>query len=77
MKIEKDDINKDIYFLDNTVGKYLIYGKIEEHYHDNLKELNEKNTELYINNIRYKYSKYFKPKEEGIYQIKLKNLILI
>ena len=30
MKIEKDDINKDIYFLDNTVGKYLIYGKIEE-----------------------------------------------
>ena len=72
LKIEKDDINKDIYFLDNTYGNYLIDDKWVEHHHGNLKELNEKNTELYINNIRFKYSKYFKPKEEGIYEIKLK-----
>ena len=68
VKINKDDINKDIYFLDNTDG---IYNKIK-HYHDNLKELNESNTELYINDIKYKYKKYFKPDKEGIYIIKLK-----
>ena len=37
IKINKDDINRDIYFLDNTEG---IYNGIK-HYHDNLKELNE------------------------------------
>ena len=41
-------------FLDNTNGSYYIGDKGVEHYHDNLEELNEKNTELYINNIRYK-----------------------
>ena len=72
LRINLDDINKDIYFLDNTDDEYYIDDKLVEHHHDNLKELNEKNTELYINNIRFKYSKYFKPKEEGIYEIKLK-----
>jgi hypothetical protein len=66
VKINKGDINKDIYFLDNTDGTY---NKIK-HYHDNLKELNESNTELYINDIKYKYKKYFKPDKEGIYIIK-------
>jgi len=60
VKIEKEDINKDIYFLDNT-----------EH-HDNLKELNELNTEIFINNIKYKYKKSFKPEKEGLYEIKIK-----
>ena len=48
IKINNKDINKDIYFLDNTDG----YEDDEgiKHYHDNLKELNESNTELYINN---------------------------
>ena len=68
VKINKDDINKDIYFLDNTHDTY----NDIEHYHDNLKELNESNTELYINDIKYKYKKYFKPDKEGIYIIKLK-----
>ena len=35
VEIKKDDINKDIYFLDNTNDTY---NKIQ-HYHDNLKEL--------------------------------------
>ena len=39
---------------------------------DNLKELNEGNTELSINNKKYKYSKYFIPDKEGEYNIKLK-----
>ena len=68
LKINKDDINKKIYFLDNTDGDEASRGS----YHDNLKELNKLNTELYINNEKYKYKKCFIPKEEGIYSILLK-----
>ena len=53
LKIENKDINKDIYFLDNS-----------NHKHIHLTELNESNTELYINNIKYKYQKYFKPEKK-------------
>ena len=59
LEILKDDINKIIYFLDNTKK------------HDNLKELNENNVKLYINEKEYKYTKCFKPDKEGIYKIKL------
>ena len=65
IKIKKEDINKEIYFLDNTKG---IYDGIE-HYHDNLKELNEYNTELYINNKKVEYKKCCKSEKEGIYEI--------
>ena len=65
IKIVKEDINKDIYFLDNT----------EEHNH--LKEINENNTELYINNKKIEYKKYFRPAEEGIHKILLKFNFLI
>ena len=69
LKIEKDDINKDIYFLDNTDGYYGDDNNIKCLYHDNLKELNELNTEIYINNKKFKYNKSFKPEKEGIYEI--------
>ena len=72
LDIKKEDINKDIYFLDNTNGNFISYGKREEYHHDFLKELNEINTELYINDIKYKYKKYFKPDKEGIYYIRIK-----
>ena len=68
INIDKEDVNKDIYFLDNTKYKELLTGI--KHYHDNLKELNESNTELYINDKKYNYKKYFKPDKEGIYMIK-------
>ena len=56
IKVFKEDINKEIYFLNK-----------------NFKEsLNRINTELYINEILYKYEKYFKPDKEGEYKIKLK-----
>jgi len=42
IKMENEDINKNIYFLDNTDGNY----DDGEHHHDNLKELNELNTEI-------------------------------
>ena len=59
IKIEKDDIKKDIYFLDNFLE------------HEYLKELNELNVELYIEDIKYKYQKYFNPEKEGIYTIRI------
>ena len=65
INIGKYEINKEIYFLDNYDCN-----------HNNLKELNDFNAELYINNIKYKYSKYFIPKNEGQYNIKL-NLYFI
>ena len=84
-----NDINKKIYFLDNTDGNIVVgvkedeKSKIglepikEEHHHDFLKELNESNTELYINNKKYKFEKYFIPDKEGEYIILLKFNILI
>ena len=77
LKVEKDDIDKDIYFLDNTKGEIRVYNNREKHYHDFLKELNESNTELIINNEKFKYEKFFKPQREGIYIIKLKFNIYI
>ena len=70
IKIEKNKINNKIYFLDNDDSN----NHLDEikHFHDGLKELNDKNTELYINNKTYKYKKYFIPKKEGEYKIKIK-----
>ena len=89
VKVEEDDIDKKIYFLDNTDGKIVVRLELneksqfglneikEDHSHDFLKELNESNTELYINNKKYKYNKYFIPDDEGEYHILLKFHILM
>ena len=93
IKIEKNDINKKIYFLDNTDGEIGMNIEIkdtmkdngepernvikEEHHHDFLKELNETNVELFINDKKYKYQKYFIPDKDGEYNILLKFNILI
>ena len=69
LKIEEKDINKKIYFLDNT--DYIETKSKIKHFHENLKEINESNVDLYINNYKYKYEKYFIPDKEGIYKIKL------
>ena len=60
VKINKEDINKKIYFLDNTKE------------HKFLKELDNTKIELYINDQIDEYKKYFIPKKEGIYSIKIK-----
>ncbi len=77
LKIEEEDINNNIYFLYNTNGSIYIDNKSEEHHHDFLKELNVSNIDLFINNKKYKFQKYFKPDKEGFYSIliKLKNNI--
>lgn len=65
INIDKEDINriidKKIYFLDDYY-----YSKNE---HSHLKGLNLFNTELYINNEKKKFEKYFIPEKEGIHSI--------
>ena len=61
INIDKYYVNRKVYFFDN-------YDEL----HNNLKELDEYNTELYIDNIRYKYNKFFIPKKEGKFNIKIK-----
>ena len=75
IKIEQNNVNNTIYFLDNTDNTYNenkndINDHVE-HKHDNLKELNENNTTLIINKKTESYKKYFTPLEPGIYTIKL------
>ena len=66
--IGEEDINKEIYFLDN--GSFM-NKENEGDIHNNLKELNENNTQIYINNIEHKYCKCFKPEKKGLYEIKI------
>ena len=63
IKVGKDDINNNIYFLDNYK---------DEKGNRHLKELNESNTEIYIDNNKYDFNKYFIPEDEGDYDIKIK-----
>ena len=69
LKIDKEDISKKIYFLDND--SWVEEKKIYHDYHNNLSELNETNVELYINDKEKKFKKYFVPKAEGLFTIKL------
>ena len=64
INVEKKDINKPtkiLYNLDVT--------QLRVDY--DLKQLNESNTELFINGKQCKYKSYFIPKEKGVHQIKL------
>ena len=78
IKILEKDINKKIFFLDNTDSDYYYENGVKvSHHHDNLLELNEDNTKLYINDKEQKYKKYFIPKKSGDYNIKIVLNILI
>ena len=63
LKVYKKDISKKVNFLFNsdTINN-------EE---DILKELNNSNTKLFVNDEEYKFEKFFIPQKEGIYKIKL------
>ena len=62
-----DNVNNEIYFLDN--GAFMEEEKKESH--NNLAELNENNTKIYIDNIEHKYCKFFIPDKKGIHEIKI------
>ena len=74
LKIGKKDVGKEIYFLDNT---NIFDENLVKHYHDFLKELDETNVDLFINDVQEKYTKCSTFKEEGTYTIKLKLKIRI
>ena len=76
IKIEQTELNKTIYFLDNTSeitnpDGYYENGKNVMHNHDNLNELNENNTTLIIDGKIIIFKKSFIPTRSGIYSIKL------
>jgi surface protein len=60
VKEEKNKDFKDIYFLENNK---------KEEVHNS--EINESNIEVYINNEKIKFSKFFRPTQKGEYIIKL------
>ena len=72
INIDDTDIKNKIFFLDN---EYNENDSIKSS-HDNLKELNELNTDIYIKKenkeTKENYKKYFIPEEKGIYNIKIK-----
>ena len=69
IKIEKNDVNNYTKILYN-IEENNIPGCI-------INELNESNTELYINNKKYRYKTYFLPEKEGIYDIQINIKILM
>ena len=62
ISVDQKRINEKIFFINN---QGMNGEKID-------RELNENNTELYINEKQYKYSNYFIPEKQGIYNIRLK-----
>jgi hypothetical protein len=54
VEVNEYDIKKEVFFL-NQDNNYA-------------KELNERNTKLFINNNEYKYKKYFHPKKKEFIQ---------
>ena len=75
LQVRDIDVNKKIYFLDNT--DYFDEETNKRVFHDNLKELNENNVKIYIDEIPYSFCKYFIPKKKGIYTIKIEFNILM
>ena len=73
LNITEEDINKDIYFLSNNDN----FDKETNNSNTSLDELNETNSQLYINNTEYKFKKFFNPEKEGIYTIKIESNILM
>ena len=69
LKIYKEDVNKNIYFLNHINMDNQSTDNINS---NNLNGLNELNTELYINGKLSNFKNYFKPIKEGEYKIKLK-----
>ena len=76
LKISKTDRGKKIYFLANDT--YILNG-IPMNYNEEFNELNKENTELYINDVKKEFNKYFEPSlnegEEFAIKLIIKNKI--
>ena len=73
IKINEDEINKDIYILNNPY----INDEEKEDNSEGLKELNQTNTEIFINDVKNEYKKFKKFEAKGEYKIKIKFHILL
>ena len=69
LEITNEDIEKEIYFLDNSD---YFDEKGNKHYHDSLKEFNDIKVDLFIDNKKLSYKKYNKFYEAKKYEIILK-----
>ena len=49
LQIEQNDVGEKIYFLNN----------VQNNTNEDLKQLNDSNVKLYINNKKYNFQKYF------------------
>ena len=65
---EKEDINKEIYFLNGESEEK----QDSKYINENIKQLNDMNTELYINNKKEKYKTYIISEKVGINSVILK-----
>ena len=74
IEIKDEDLNKDIYFLNNT--NYEDENRNKNN-HDSLQEFNESNVKLYINHKKYRYQKFFRFATKGEYKIKIKFYMLL
>ena len=74
IKSKENVIRIKIEIKEKDVGKAIkiLYNIKEEIEGCDLKELNETNSELYINNKKHRYKTYIIPEKEGIYDIKIK-----
>ena len=75
IKSKENVIRIKIEIKEKDVGK--IFNIKEEIEGCDLKELNETNSELYINNKKYRYKTYIINEKEGIFDIKIKINILM
>ena len=71
-KKDEDEEFKNIFFLEND-----LYKETTDQNHNFINELNQNNSELYINDKRVNFCKYFKPEKEGEYKIKIINKEII
>ena len=71
VNVKKKDINKNIYFLNKDNDEF----NKEEEYINSIeyynKQLNESKIKIFINDQQYDNKKYFQPKQEECYEIKL------
>ena len=70
IKVKQEDIKKNIYFLENDFYFRNNKSKKFNDYNKEIKDLNEKKVELFINgNKKENFNKYFIPDKEGEYKI--------
>ena len=63
LKIEKKELNKNIYFLNDSDGK--------DYKNEEISNLTKDDCEIFINDKPVEFSRYFKPEKEGEYKIKI------